>query len=144
MLLGNENTVTKKPRSYVRNRIINVLSFINPFHFITDVDECTIPGVCSGKCHNTDGSYFCACPLGFQMASDKKTCIGKYMFRVFIIFICRNKTEYFSCMYIFDIFLQKRKCTVYMGIKRAVIVDWRRKLCSCWRSVRFFQGWTQN
>ena len=44
-----------------------------------DVDECTHPGVCQGRCHNTDGSSYCDCRNGLRMASDKKSCIGKYM-----------------------------------------------------------------
>lgn len=46
-----------------------------------DINECELnkDGVlCLGRCENTQGSYRCDCPQGFLMASDGKTCQGKY------------------------------------------------------------------
>ena len=43
------------------------------------MDECTnvtISG-CSDICVNTIGSFVCTCPLGYELDSDEKTCIGK-------------------------------------------------------------------
>nr|XP_039264177.1 uncharacterized protein LOC120339992 [Styela clava] len=41
-----------------------------------DVNECdNLNGGCSYTCTNTEKSYFCSCPSGFQLDSDMKSCI---------------------------------------------------------------------
>ena len=46
---------------------------------VTDFDECAVGnGGCEEKCNNTVGSFYCECLEGFEIASDGKTCIGKY------------------------------------------------------------------
>ena len=44
----------------------------------TDVDECTAgQHTCSHICSNTEGSYNCSCPIGFQLDDDNRTCTGE-------------------------------------------------------------------
>lgn len=45
----------------------------------TDVDECEGPqnSCLGGECKNTDGSYQCLCPQGFQLANGT-VCEGEY------------------------------------------------------------------
>lgn len=53
--------------------------------FVTDVDECR-QGFCQGgQCTNTPGSFTCQCPVGFDVSSDGRLCIGKCRFYVFLI-----------------------------------------------------------
>ena len=44
---------------------------------ITDINECDedISG-CTQKCHNTLGSYYCACYTGYKLTSDNQSCTG--------------------------------------------------------------------
>lgn len=49
----------------------------NSNNFFTDVNEC-IEGACQGgRCYNTQGSFTCTCPTGFDLSSDGRSCIGK-------------------------------------------------------------------
>ena len=43
------------------------------------MDECTnvTNNGCSDLCVNTIGSFLCTCPLGYELNSDERTCIGK-------------------------------------------------------------------
>lgn len=43
-----------------------------------DIDECALPNACAdgSKCTNTEGSYFCDCPHGYEL-SDTKECVDK-------------------------------------------------------------------
>ena len=46
-------------------------------NFIADKNECAIGnGGCSDGCVNTDGSYHCTCPSGYELGGDERTCIG--------------------------------------------------------------------
>uniref|UniRef100_A0A8C4QG61 EGF-like domain-containing protein n=1 Tax=Eptatretus burgeri TaxID=7764 RepID=A0A8C4QG61_EPTBU len=43
-----------------------------------NLDECVIsPKPCNFICKNTDGSYQCACPRGYIMQEDGRTCRGE-------------------------------------------------------------------
>ena len=43
---------------------------------ITDINECLINiGNCSHTCNNTDGSYFCGCPVGYVLHPNKLDCL---------------------------------------------------------------------
>ena len=45
-----------------------------------DINECNEKkGRCSHTCINLQGSYRCQCRAGYKLASDKKTCVGKYI-----------------------------------------------------------------
>ena len=42
-----------------------------------DINECNVlNGGCSHYCNNTDGSYYCSCPVGFELV-DEELCKGK-------------------------------------------------------------------
>ncbi|KAM4696629.1 hemicentin-2 [Rhinophrynus dorsalis] len=42
--------------------------------YCTDEDECDLRMPCSHTCHNSLGSYFCSCPVGYTLAPDSRTC----------------------------------------------------------------------
>lgn len=41
-----------------------------------DIDECA-HRVCQYKCNNTAGSFFCSCPQGYLLTTNKRDCAGK-------------------------------------------------------------------
>lgn len=54
---------------------------------ITDVDECR-QGFCQGgQCTNTPGSFTCHCPVGFDVSSDGRLCIGEWVNNCMAAFI---------------------------------------------------------
>lgn len=52
-----------------------MLDFDN--HTCIDIDECESLHDCSHICINTEGSYECACPIGFEFGFDKFNCYDK-------------------------------------------------------------------
>jgi hypothetical protein len=46
---------------------------------ILDIDECQGTSACSQLCQNTIGSYTCSCRPEYNLHSDGKSCIGKYV-----------------------------------------------------------------
>lgn len=47
----------------------------------SDVDECTaLPTSCRGGCENTDGSYRCLCPEGYNLSENGYSCNGNKRF----------------------------------------------------------------
>ena len=52
-------------------------------NFFLDTDECSVNnGGCNQTCTNSQGSFKCSCGDGFNLASDKRMCIGmKIIFR---------------------------------------------------------------
>ena len=46
---------------------------------LIDIDECMrdIDG-CSHGCVNTEGSYYCTCPTGYELSNDNRACAGEY------------------------------------------------------------------
>ena len=43
----------------------------------SDINECAVSSFCSHGCHNTNGGFYCNCPSGLFLNSDRRTCIGK-------------------------------------------------------------------
>ena len=44
----------------------------------TDVDECAEDtDECAQLCTDTEGSYFCSCEVGYDLAEDQHGCVGK-------------------------------------------------------------------
>lgn len=45
----------------------------------TDINECAAnnQGGCTGSCQNSPGSFQCSCSVGFELAADQMTCVGK-------------------------------------------------------------------
>lgn len=69
--------------------IWSLLSSKTLFHHLrtcfSDINECLqTPNPCSFDCRNTEGSFECVCPKGYQVDSDSVSCVGKYMLNCFI------------------------------------------------------------
>lgn len=62
-------------RFSLRKKKPHRLIVLNRVYFCTDIDECIERAPCSEKCVNTPGSYYCTCPLGFQLQGSE--CVGK-------------------------------------------------------------------
>lgn len=41
-----------------------------------DVDECQLRRPCQHECHNTEGSFRCLCPPGYQLLPNGRNCKG--------------------------------------------------------------------
>lgn len=42
----------------------------------TDIDECESRDTCQHECRNSLGSFQCACPAGYRLMANGKTCQG--------------------------------------------------------------------
>lgn len=52
---------------------------------LSDIDECSDNSLlCSHTCVNTPGSANCACPKGYALQSDGKTCQGLYLNGIYL------------------------------------------------------------
>lgn len=62
-----------------------------------------LPAECDQSCHNTFGSYTCSCVRGYQLAADRKSCLGKvcftrrYFHRVPFSFSSTPKLSFNAC-----------------------------------------------
>ena len=55
-------------------------SYISKYFTCTDINECANnSGGCSDGCVNTEGSYYCDCPSGYELSDDKKNCVGEWL-----------------------------------------------------------------
>ena len=52
-----------------------ILYFINIITLVGKTCDLKISG-CTQLCHETPHGYFCQCKPGYELLSDKKTCIG--------------------------------------------------------------------
>ena len=51
---------------------------IQPHMLYLDIDECTgDTDNCTDGCVNTEGSYYCTCPGGYELSGDNNTCVGE-------------------------------------------------------------------
>lgn len=59
--------------------VLLILKYIL-FVIVIDVNECIEnPGICTnGLCINTDGSFRCECPMGYNLDYTGITCVGMY------------------------------------------------------------------
>ena len=58
------------------------------WHVHADINECDGDHKCEYKCQNSQGSFTCLCPDGYQLRHDRRTCEGRtcmYMFTEFNI-----------------------------------------------------------
>ena len=47
------------------------------YTFSPDINECLLAnGQCDHDCHNTIGSYYCACQMGYLLLEDLRGCTG--------------------------------------------------------------------
>ena len=63
---------------------IPYIEFADVCGLFLDIDECTEQrNICQGgRCSNTEGSYFCICDDGYELSTDRSTCIGEQGFAV--------------------------------------------------------------
>ena len=46
--------------------------------YSSEIDECSKDtDNCTHVCVNTEGSYYCTCPSGYELKSDNNTCVGE-------------------------------------------------------------------
>ena len=58
-----------------------VAIFIASYTFFSseDINECAIHnGLCEHNCHNTIGSYYCSCNLGYGLSANGHSCVGMF------------------------------------------------------------------
>lgn len=62
------------------------------FLTIVDINECNGLNLCTllSGCTNTEGSYYCSCPAGFQPLLTSIICIGRSIFLSFLSLIFIN------------------------------------------------------
>ena len=47
---------------------------------ISDLDECKYQNhFCADLCENSIGSYSCSCRKGFELYTDRKYCVGRWL-----------------------------------------------------------------
>ena len=63
--------------SLCKTLFFRILKFRNFSSFsIIDIDECE-ESVCEQTCTNTPGSFNCSCTIGYDLATDERSCVGK-------------------------------------------------------------------
>ena len=55
--------------------------------------ELHLPADCQQICSNTLGSYACSCISGYQLAADRKSCIGFWLIFLFLISVTSSLGE---------------------------------------------------
>lgn len=70
-----------------------------------DINECTVgTSGCSHTCANTDGGYFCSCPLGMTLDTNRKTCV-----------VCNTGTYGKDCAFNCACGIGSQRCDVISG-----------------------------
>lgn len=58
------------------------------FYFLSDIDECALPAgghVCSYRCSNVPGSFYCTCPpTGYTLHPNGRTCQGQLVVHLLV------------------------------------------------------------
>ena len=49
-----------------------------------DINECNGDHKCQYQCQNSQGSYTCLCPSGYQLKLDGRACGGQYICSIFV------------------------------------------------------------
>lgn len=62
------------------SKVIGVL-FVSKYLLSSDMNECLEnPGICqNGICINTDGSFRCECPFGYNLDYTGVNCVGELL-----------------------------------------------------------------
>jgi len=61
--------------------LIAMLYCTHGSNLIVDINECQIDnGGCAQACDNTNGSYQCSCPEGYELTSDGHNCTGMWCY----------------------------------------------------------------
>lgn len=80
--------------------VVEVLClFLHPVLLSLDMNECLDnPGICqNGICINTDGSFRCECPFGYNLDYTGVNCVGEMLFSIsslcnfFFLYGCKNQ-----------------------------------------------------
>lgn len=90
-----QSTLNKMHVRFVSNGAIARQGF--HANYTEVVNECLTPDHgCSHMCINTIAGYDCACPVGYKLLSDNKTCDRKppTIYYLFIIFECKHLVQY--------------------------------------------------
>ena len=69
------------------------IELVNDYTYFVDVNECEeYNGGCSDKCVNTNGSYHCSCPRGYNLTNDDHICQGISLhIHVHALFVTKQK-----------------------------------------------------
>ena len=80
-------------RRYTVNGQLNIICSFVCTKCTVDIDECAL-GIngCNQICTNTIGSYVCSCYIGYQISSNRRTCMGKKTYHLcYSLLSCCNK-----------------------------------------------------
>ena len=78
-----------------------------------------LPTKCDQSCHNTFGSYKCSCVSGYQLAADGKSCLGKNVFCLEIVW------RYNHCVTMDFCREKKNKCNNLTDVYATEMIDCR-------------------
>lgn len=83
------------------------------FYFLSDIDECALPAgghVCSYRCSNVPGSFYCTCPpTGYTLAPNGRTCQGQLVVPSSIHLVLISFKNHFLCTSCLQILMNARR-----------------------------------